>query len=315
MVVCGARRRGRQEPWEVVVVAAAGGAIPHARGGLRTGTGGASPQAACGAAASLRGQARSGAVLDLPAFVRGEFDGGLYPLLSKSERQALDIQSKRKEPRLPAEAKGETPSGAFAAIRTVGGLPDGYAADVLKVTGCQPPESGDIAGPVVRFEGNSAKELKWAATRLGTDCDAAGRLITSAAILPEEAMAPGKLELIALPMHRAFLECISQVEPPSQYPGGLHVGQRDIKPPTKTRHVAPEYPESAQAARIQGIVIIEATLEPSGCVGSAKILRSMGTALDVASLRAVTGWAYTPTLIDGTRVPVIMTVTVQFTLQ
>ncbi len=37
--------------------------------------------------------------------------------------------------------------------------------------------------------------------------------------------------------------------------------------------------------------------------------------LDVAALRAVSEWAYTPTLLNGQPVPVIMTVTVQFTLQ
>lgn len=263
---------------------------------------------------AFEAKARRGAELTVPAFARLEFAGGLYPLLSKSEREALDIQSRRKE-HLPAEAKGETPSGAIAAIRTVSGLPDGYAADVLKVTGCQAPDSGDIAGPVVRFEGNSIKDLKWAATRLTTDCDAAARLITSAAMLPEEAMAPGKLELIALPMHRAFLECLSQVEAPGQYPGGLHVGQRNIKPPTKIRHVAPEYPQNAQAERRQGIVIVESWITSRGCVGSAKVLRSVATDLDVAALRAVTGWAFTPTLVDGTPVPVIMTVTVQFSLR
>ena len=128
-------------------------------------------------------------------------------------------------------------------------------------------------------------------------------------------MAAGKLELIALPMHRAFLECISQVDPPNPYSGGFRVGQHDIKPPAKTRHVAPEYPQNAQAERRQGIVIMESTITSHGCVGSAKILRSVATDLDVAALRAVTGWAFTPTLVDGTPVPVIMTVTVQFTLQ
>ena len=70
-----------------------------------------------------------------------------------------------------------------------------------------------------------------------------------------------------------------------------------------------------QDARRQGIVIVEATISPGGCVSHAKVLRSVATDLDVAAVRAVTDWAFTPTLLDGVPVPVIMTVTVQFSLQ
>jgi protein TonB len=37
--------------------------------------------------------------------------------------------------------------------------------------------------------------------------------------------------------------------------------------------------------------------------------------LDAAALDAVKQWTFTPTLLNGTAVPVIMTVTVNFTLQ
>ena len=48
-------------------------------------------------------------------------------------------------------------------------------------------------------------------------------------------------------------------------------------------------------------------------VVSARILRSVPL-LDEAVLDAVRQWQYTPTLLNGVPVPVIMTVTVQFTL-
>ena len=70
----------------------------------------------------------------------------------------------------------------------------------------------------------------------------------------------------------------------------------------------------AQSARVQGIVIIEATIGPSGAVQDAKVLRSIPL-LDQAALDAVRQWQFTPTLLNGVPVPVIMTVTVQFTLQ
>jgi periplasmic protein TonB len=70
-----------------------------------------------------------------------------------------------------------------------------------------------------------------------------------------------------------------------------------------------------QRARVSGIVVVEARITTTGCVAAAKVLRSVELPLDVAALRAVSGWRFTPTLLGGVPVPVIMTVTVNFTLQ
>ena len=88
----------------------------------------------------------------------------------------------------------------------------------------------------------------------------------------------------------------------------------NIKTPTKTKDVKPVYPPIAQSARVQGVVIIEATIGPDGRVKDAKVLRSIPL-LDQAALDAVKQWQFTPTLLNGVPVPVIMTVTVNFTLQ
>lgn len=76
----------------------------------------------------------------------------------------------------------------------------------------------------------------------------------------------------------------------------------------------PVYPQIAQSARVAGVVIIEATIGPNGKVQNARVLRSIPL-LDQAALDAVKQWEYTPTLLNGVPVPVIMTVTVNFTLQ
>jgi TonB family protein len=93
----------------------------------------------------------------------------------------------------------------------------------------------------------------------------------------------------------------------------LRIGGQ-IKPPTKVKDVKPTYPAIAQSARVQGVVIIEATIGPNGNVQEAKVLRSIPL-LDAAALDAVRQWQFTPTLLNGVPVPVIMTVTVNFTLQ
>jgi len=88
----------------------------------------------------------------------------------------------------------------------------------------------------------------------------------------------------------------------------------NIKTPTKVRDVRPMYPPDAEAAKIQGVVILEATINADGRVSDAKILRSIPM-LDDAALAAVREWEFTPTYLNGAAVPVIMTVTVNFTLQ
>jgi TonB family protein len=87
-----------------------------------------------------------------------------------------------------------------------------------------------------------------------------------------------------------------------------------IKTPMKVRDVKPVYPPEAQVARVQGIVILEITLDAQGHVADAKVLRG-NPLLDSAAIDAVRQWQYTPVLLNGAPVPVIMTVTVTFSLQ
>jgi protein TonB len=87
----------------------------------------------------------------------------------------------------------------------------------------------------------------------------------------------------------------------------------DIKEPKKLRDVKPAYPEIAQAAGVQGIVILETVIDVDGTVRDAKVLRSVPL-LDQAALDAVRQWVFTPTVFNGVPVPVIMTVTVNFSL-
>ena len=93
----------------------------------------------------------------------------------------------------------------------------------------------------------------------------------------------------------------------------LRVGG-DIKEPKKLRDVKPVYPADAEAAGIQGVVILEAVIGPSGAVTDARVLRSV-PGLDQAAVDSVRQWEFTPTLLNGVPVSVIMTVTVNFTLR
>ncbi|MBP1635021.1 MAG: transport protein TonB [Acidobacteria bacterium] len=93
----------------------------------------------------------------------------------------------------------------------------------------------------------------------------------------------------------------------------IRVGGK-IKTPTKIKDVQPVYPAAAKSARVAGVVIIEATVGADGKVIDAKVVRSVPM-LDQAALDAVQQWEYTPTLLNGVPVPVVMTVTINFKLQ
>jgi TonB family protein len=86
-----------------------------------------------------------------------------------------------------------------------------------------------------------------------------------------------------------------------------------IPPPVKTKDVKPVYPADAQAARVQGVVVVEATIGPAGRVVDAHVMRSIPL-LDGAALDAVRQWEFTPTVVGGVARSVVVTVTVNFSL-
>jgi len=103
---------------------------------------------------------------------------------------------------------------------------------------------------------------------------------------------------------------------PPTPPGGqrpVRVGG-NIKAPHKIVSVNPGYPADAAAQGISGVVILECTIGPNGRVTDARTLRSPNDSLTRAATDAVRGWEFTPTLLNGTPVPVIMTATFNFRL-
>jgi len=106
---------------------------------------------------------------------------------------------------------------------------------------------------------------------------------------------------------------ISEPPPPAR-PSAPVPARTLLRPPVRVRDVAPIYPEVARLAHIGGTVIVEAIIGVNGDVTDARVLRSMPM-LDQAAVDAVRQWKYTPTLLNGVPVPVVMTVTVTFALR
>jgi periplasmic protein TonB len=100
---------------------------------------------------------------------------------------------------------------------------------------------------------------------------------------------------------------------PKPMPTVVRAGQ-GVREPKRISGAMPEYPAIARSARVQGAVMIEAVINERGEVGRIRVLKSIPL-LDAPAISAVQQWRYTPTLLNGVPVSVLMTITVNFTLQ
>jgi TonB family protein len=91
----------------------------------------------------------------------------------------------------------------------------------------------------------------------------------------------------------------------------LRVGG-DVKPPAVINRVEPVYPALAKESRISGIVIVEVTVDHTGVVKDARVLKSLPFGLDQAALDAVKQWTFRPATLNGTAVDVLFNLTVNF---
>lgn len=86
-----------------------------------------------------------------------------------------------------------------------------------------------------------------------------------------------------------------------------------ITAPRLIQRVDPEYPPLAERAQIEGVVILEAVVNPRGRVETVRVLRSHRFLQD-AAIDAVQQWAYEPLMLNGEPVPFVLTVTLSFSM-
>jgi protein TonB len=88
----------------------------------------------------------------------------------------------------------------------------------------------------------------------------------------------------------------------------------DIVLPVPLETPTPRYPDTARIARMEGAVVLSATIAADGRVVDVEIERSVGPFLDRAAIEAVSRWRYVPARIGSTPVAVILRVTLTFRL-
>ena len=85
----------------------------------------------------------------------------------------------------------------------------------------------------------------------------------------------------------------------------------DVKEPRIIKLVPPKYPPLASKSRVQGTVVLEATLREDGSVDAIRVVSGHPLLID-AAVDCVKQWRYEPTLLNGQPVAVILTAIVNF---
>jgi TonB family protein len=235
-------------------------------------------------------------------------------LFGKKQEEALDDWPSK--PGLPAPRE----PGPYQVVQTIGEFPPGYVSDVLESSGCDMGKVQGLMGGEISYGADGRpRHAGVLSNRASKECNEAARALLVSTLAPLGVPTKEQQKsLLLVPRRSEFLKCIDwTARTPSDESSRVgsqadeDSGQR-IQEPRKTHNVPPEYPSVSKAQRRGGVVILEATISPTGCVSGISLIAGVDTALDLAAFDAVSGWAYTPTLLRGTPVPVIMTVTVNF---
>jgi TonB family protein len=99
--------------------------------------------------------------------------------------------------------------------------------------------------------------------------------------------------------------------------GGVYRPGSGITTPRVLREVKPQYTPDALRAKIQGEVWLDCVVTPTGDVGNCDIVRSLDGVfgLDQEAIKAAKQWRFTPGTKQGVAVPVLVTISMGFTLR
>jgi TonB family protein len=88
----------------------------------------------------------------------------------------------------------------------------------------------------------------------------------------------------------------------------------DVLPPKILTKVEPSYSVEARAAKWQGTVKVLVTVAEDGKAYNMQLVKSLGMGLDEAALTAISQWRFTPASQNGSPVPVLANIEVNFRL-
>jgi protein TonB len=99
--------------------------------------------------------------------------------------------------------------------------------------------------------------------------------------------------------------------------GGFFRPGNGVTSPFLIKEVKPGYTSEAMRAKIQGVVLLEAVVNPDGTVGNVQITRSLDPTfgLDQEAIKTVKKWVFAPGKRLGQPVPVLVEIEMTFTLR
>ena len=102
--------------------------------------------------------------------------------------------------------------------------------------------------------------------------------------------------------------------PRPQGPAPVRVGG-NIRVPKKLQDVRPTYPDSMRAAGREGVVSLDAIIGEEGSVTSVRVVSGdVHPDFAASAMEAVRQWRFSPTLLNGRPIDVVMTVKISFSL-
>lgn len=126
-------------------------------------------------------------------------------------------------------------------------------------------------------------------------------------------VARGTLEVrrLELTKHRA---------PVTAAPPGVHTASQaeqapGLRLPRLRREVKPSYTAYGLSTRQQGEVWLDCVVLPDGTVGEVYVVQALTPDLDAAAIAAARQWRFEPGTLDGTPVPVLVTISMGFALR
>jgi TonB family protein len=235
----------------------------------------------------------------------------LYPvshLLTRAERIAAGFrpeveasETKKYEPPLPP-----------APFDVMSDLPAGLAEGVLAATGCRGDWIG-VAGVAVDRAGR-VRQLDLSHVGATKQCVRAIDVLMRSSLARNVTISSAFTANNLILVHAASADLCIDEPPVTGATEEAFRPEATITPPKKISSVEPIYPESSRLARVNGIVIIQSIISPTGCLHSLKILKPLTPELNTAALIAVSQWRFSPGMLDGKPVDVIYNLTVNFKL-
>jgi TonB family protein len=224
-----------------------------------------------------------------------------------------------------AGSRPEAPAPAAVALepsigmQSVSPIAQGTWSDLLAVLGCKPSHTELITGDVSYRPDGRVRSITLN-PGASDACRSAATVLFTLTSSRQSKPAPADLtEMLIAYFDPDVVPCGDEVlrasEDDDEFADADAKTRPNVQPPKRTRYREPVYPEAEQKARREGVVVLDAILSRAGCVQHVRLTRSVSPNLDLAAMAAVLAWKYSPTVVNGTPMRVVMNTSVNFSLR